>query len=153
MDTNATEQGRASSRRRWSGAAALIGAGLIAGGILAGTQLAGAASSASSSTGSTTAASRTAPDPATMGHGPGETLLTGGAASKVTAAARAAVPGATTIRVETDSNGGGVYEAHMKKADGTYVTVLFDKSFKVTGTIDGFGPGGSPNGSSSGSSA
>ena len=65
-----------------------------------------------------------------LGHaGPGEgsggyvprprrDLLTDGNATKATAAAKAAVPGATVIRVETDSYG-AAYEAHMKKADGT----------------------------------
>ena len=38
----------------------------------------------------------------------------------------------------------------MKKADGSFVTVYFDKSFKVTGTVDGFG--GPPPSGSSGSS-
>jgi len=60
------------------------------------------------------------------------------------------VPGATILRVETDS-GGAAYEAHMRKADGTYVTVKFDRNFTVTGTDRGFGgPGpGAPNWSSS----
>ena len=83
----------------------------------------------------------TAPDPATVEQGPGETLLTGDTAAKVTAAAKAAVPGATVIRVETDS-GGSAYEAHMQKSDGTLVTVKLDKSFKVTATDTGFGGGG-----------
>jgi hypothetical protein len=101
-------------------------------------------------------------DPATMPNGPGETLLTGDAATKAKAAALAAVPGATVIRVETDS-GDAEYEAHLKKSDGTEVTVLMDANFAVTSTVDGFGPGGphggpgrpgdSSNGSSSSSSA
>src|SRR3954470_755316 len=67
------------------------------------------AASSQAPTQSTTAAAPTAAaqppagNPATMSHGPGETLLTGTAASKVTAAAKAAVPGGTIIRVETDS--------------------------------------------------
>src|SRR5436305_13596992 len=56
------------------------------------------------------------------GHGAGETLLTGSAASKARAAALAAVPGATVLRVETDS-GPAAYEAHMRKSDGSLVTV------------------------------
>jgi hypothetical protein len=114
--------------------------------------LAGAATSGSSTTTPAPAtatataaapgtAAATAPDPSTMKQGPGETLLTGDAAAKVTAAAKAAVPGATIIRVETDS-GGAAYEAHMTKADGSEVTVKFDSSFKVTATQDGFGSGG-----------
>ena len=81
-----------------------------------------------------------------MTNGPGETLLTGDAATKARAAALAAVPGATVIRVETDSSGAGTYEAHLKKSDGTEVTVLMDSSFKVTSTVDGFG-GPGPQGS------
>jgi hypothetical protein len=65
-------------------------------------------------------------------------LLTGTTAAKVTAAAQAAVPGASIIRVETDSEG-SPYEAHMKKADGSFVTVKVDKDFKVTKTESGFG--------------
>jgi hypothetical protein len=84
-----------------------------------------------------------------VAHGPGETLLTGTAASKVTAAAKAALPGATIIRVETDSDG-AAYEAHMQKADGSYVTVKLDANFKVTSTIDGFGGGGPRNASGTG---
>ena len=125
--------------------AACVGAGL------GGAALAGAATS--SSTSATSAASAggnasssapavtgTRPDPATVDHGPGETLLTGTTAEKVKAAALAAVPGGTIIRVETDS-GSAEYEAHMTKADGTQVTVLFDANFNVTGTEDGFGAG------------
>lgn len=77
-------------------------------------------------------------DPAMMSHGPGETALTGASASKARAAALAAVPGATVIRVETDS-AGAAYEAHLRKSDGTYVTVKLDKGFDVTATQSGFG--------------
>jgi hypothetical protein len=139
------------SRRRLAGIAGLIGAGLVAGAVLAGTLSAGAASSngtsaagsqtassTSASTGSSTAAGCPPGNPAAVAHGPGETLLTGVTAAKVTAAAKAAVLGATVIRVETDSDG-AAYEAHMRKADGSFVTVKLDKSFKVTNTISGFG--------------
>jgi hypothetical protein len=137
------------SRRRWAGATGLLGAGLLAGAVLAGTLSARAASSSRSSSsgsqaaastvssGSSTAATRPG-SPATVAHGPGETLLSGATAAKVTAAAKAAVTGATVIRVETDSDG-AAYEAHMQKADGRFVTVKLDKSFKVTNTISGFG--------------
>jgi hypothetical protein len=141
VDVNGTEQGRARTSRRWIGSAGLIGAGLLAGGILAGSHLAGAATtgaSNSTTTAASAAASGGAVDPARIGHGPGETLLTGTAASRVTAAAKAAVPGGSIIRVETDSDG-AAYEAHMRKADGSYVTVKLDSTFKVTNTIDGFG--------------
>ena len=71
--------------------------------------------------------------------GPGETLLTGDKAAKATAAAKAAVPGGTIIRVETDANQGATYEAHMNKSDGSEVTVLMDANFKVTSVVP-FGP-------------
>lgn len=85
-------------------------------------------------------------DPARMSHGPGETLLTGSAASKAKAAALAAVPGATVIRVETDS-GPAAYEVHLRKSDGSYVTVKLDRSFQATATQSGFGSGGPQPGS------
>lgn len=77
-------------------------------------------------------------DPFTMTNGPGEELLTGSIAEQVTAKALEAVPGATVIRVETDAHG-AKYEAHLKKADGTAVTVTFDENLTVEDTIDGFG--------------
>jgi len=60
-----------------------------------------------------------------------ETLLTGDAASKVEALARAKVPNGTIVRVETDADGNAAYEAHMTKADGTPVTVYVNKQFEV----------------------
>jgi hypothetical protein len=121
--------------------------GAVAGGVLLGVAgIAGAATSSTTATsGSSSAAAVTAAakNPATVSHGPGETLLTGTTAAKVKAAALAAVPGGTIVRVETDS-AGSPYEAHVKKADGSFVTVKIDRSFKVTATQEGFGggPGG-----------
>ena len=79
------------------------------------------------------------PDPASLPNGPGETVLTGTEAEKVTAAALAAEPGSTVIRVETDSSGHS-YEAHVKLADGTVKTLYFDDSFAEDGSDTGFGP-------------
>jgi hypothetical protein len=76
-----------------------------------------------------------------MTHGPGETLLTGTDLQKAEAAAKAAVPGATIIRAETDSSGASKYEVHMRKADGTYVTVELDANFNSVKTVSGFGAG------------
>jgi hypothetical protein len=76
-----------------------------------------------------TAASSSSSAPPAGGH-PNETALTGTAAEKVKAAALAKVPGATVLRVETDA--GGVYEAHLKKSDGTEVEVHVDKDYTVT---------------------
>jgi len=128
----------------------LLITGAIAGGSLLGVagiaSVAGAANTtaptAASSSTSTNAAPGPGPmgDPATVAHGPGETLLTGTTATSAQDAALAAVPGGTIVRVETDS-AGAAYEAHVKKSDGTYVTVKLDSSFKVTATQDGFGPG------------
>jgi hypothetical protein len=89
-------------------------------------------------------------------HGPGETLLTGSALQKAEAAAKAAVPGATVIRAETDSSGASPYEVHMKKADGTYVTVELNSNFQEVKVVSGFGappkgttaPNGGPGGQS-----
>ena len=83
--------------------------------------------------------SGTRPDPASLPNGPGETVLTGTEAAKVTAAAEAAEPGSTVIRVETDSSG-HAYEAHVQLADGTVKTLYFDESFAEDGSEDGFGP-------------
>src|SRR6266542_1194282 len=71
---------------------------------------------------------------------------------KVRAAALAAVPGGTIIRVETDSDG-SPYEAHVRKSDGSIVTVKIDKDFKVTSTESGFGAGGPRSGQSNGTGA
>lgn len=108
----------------------------------------GSSSSASSSTAPSRtysappqASSGTPANPATLTHGPNETLLTGTDKQKADDAALAAEPGATIVRAETDSSGVGTYEVHMKKSDGSYVTVYLDSSFKVTSTASGFGGG------------
>lgn len=81
-------------------------------------------------------------DPAKGGHvgasGVKEEILIGDNAEKAKAAALAAYPGGTIDRVETDAEG-AVYEAHMRKSDGTQITVKFDENFKVTGTEEGHG--------------
>jgi hypothetical protein len=111
---------------------------------LGGSALAGAAGQTTTTQGSTgqgygaqgQAPSGSAPDPSKGGHlgpnGQRETLLTGDSAAKVKAAALAKVPGATVERVETDADHGSPYEAHLRKADGTELEVLVDKSFAVT---------------------
>jgi hypothetical protein len=121
--------------------AAAVGAAIGGAGIAnaATTSSSSAAGSSSAAASSTNSAANPA-NPATLSHGPGETLLTGTTAAKVKAAALAADPGATIIRVETDS-AGSPYEAHITKADGTQVTVKIDTSFNVTSTQEGFGAG------------
>ena len=64
--------------------------------------------------------------------GAGETLLTGDDAAAATAAAEAAVPDGTVMRVETDAE--GTYEAHVITSDGTHVEVKMDADFNVTST-------------------
>jgi hypothetical protein len=61
----------------------------------------------------------------------------GDALAKVTAAAKAEAPNATIVRVETDADGHAAYEAHMRKADGSQVTVYVNKSFEVVGVHAG----------------
>ena len=100
-----------------------------------------AAPGSTGTTGGTAKPSGSAEAPKSGPHqanGKTETLLTGDDAAKATAAAQAAVPGATIERVETDADG-AVYEAHMTKADGSKVTVKMDSSFQVTQTLDGMG--------------
>jgi hypothetical protein len=133
-----------------SGIIALAVLGAIAVGASA---IAGAASNSGTtgttgsqgSSGSNSATTARPPDPATLSHGPGETLLTDGTLNKVKQAALDKVSGATVIRVETDSQG-SPYEAHLRKSDGTEVTVKVDKQFQVTAVQNGFG-GGPPRGS------
>ena len=78
-------------------------------------------------------------DPSKGGHvanGITEVLLTGDTATKVTAAAQGAVPGATVDRVENDAEG-ATYEAHMTKSDGSRVTVKVNADFSVATVEDG----------------
>src|SRR5690349_11360137 len=72
----------------------------------------------------------------------GEKPPAGDTAAKVKAAALAKVPGATILRVETDA--GGVYEAHVRKADGTEAEVHVGNDFTVT-SVD-TGPAGGRGG-------
>ena len=121
-------------------------------GVAAGSYGVASAASGSKSSSSTTAAvaaattttpSTTAPSAAQpWGHQRSdETVLSGDAASKVTAAAQAKVPGGTIVRVETDADGNALYEAHMVDAGGNPVTVYVDKDFGVVSVETG-GPGG-----------
>lgn len=130
-------------------AATALALGLLGGGLVGGYAVANAATSASPSpspSGSSSSAPAQPPngsnfDPSKGGHtanGITETLLTGDTAAKVTAAAQAAVPGATIQRVENDAEG-SPYEAHMVKSDGTIVTVKVDSNFTVTSVINGLG--------------
>ena len=137
--------------RSWGGKAALAVGGMLVGGILVGTLTASAANNGGTAiqNGAYGAPSWNGGygGPAGPRHGgnldesksqrPDEHLLTGDTATKVRAAALAKYPGATVLRVETDSD--GVYEAHLTTTDGRRVTVEVDKAFKVTG--EEAGPG------------
>jgi uncharacterized membrane protein YkoI len=137
--------------RRWGGKAALAVGGLLVGGVLAGTLTAYAANQngTADQTGGYGVANQQGTYGAQAGprHGgnvdesksqrPDEQLLTGDTATKVRAAALAKYPGATVLRVETDSD--GVYEAHLTTSDSKRVTVEVDKAFKVTGEESGPG--------------
>jgi hypothetical protein len=139
--------------RSWGGKAALAVGGMLVGGVLAGTLAANAAdnNAAAGQSGAYGVQGYGAPNSGYGQHGggprgnvdesrsqrPDEHLLTGDTAAKVKAAALAKYPGATVLRVETDSD--GVYEAHLTTSAGQRVTVEVDKSFKVTGEESGPG--------------
>jgi hypothetical protein len=133
--------------RRIGGLAALVAGGVVAGGILAGTL------TASADDGTETPGATATQEGVPSNPNPGdpsqrqrsdETLLTGSTAQQVKDAVLAKYPGATFVRVETDSD--GVYEAHITKADGTPLTVELDKSFAITGEEQMGGMGGPGHG-------
>jgi hypothetical protein len=139
--------------RGWGGKAALAVGGMLVGGVLAGTLAASAAGNDTAGQSGAVGVQNGYGGPG-GGYGrhgggprgnvdqsrsqrPDEHLLTGDTAAKVKAAALARYPGATVLRVETDSD--GVYEAHLTTSGGQPVTVEVDKSFKVTGEESGPG--------------
>jgi hypothetical protein len=131
-------------KKRWAAAVGLLAAGAIGGGVLA------SALTASASSDTSTASAGTVSSPSgnarTPGPGgaqpvrPDEKGVSSATAAALRAAALTAVPGGTVYRIETDA-GDGVYEVHMKKADGSLVTVKFDKNLKVTKVESGMGAG------------
>jgi hypothetical protein len=124
---------------KWLGAGSLLAAGLIGGGVLGSTLSASADPTATPSDRSSTATKTVDPG----GSKPvrsDEQAVSSALEAELKAAARKAVPGGTVIRVETDA-GDGEWEAHMRKADGTLVTVKFDKNKAVIGVEDGMGKG------------
>lgn len=130
---------------------ALVAGGLAAGAIAA-TAIGASAQSDTPSTSAPTSTATAAPgapggtaDAPKDRHGSGpvrsdEKAVSASLAATLKAAALKAVPGGTVYRIETDA-GDAVYEAHMTKADGTEVTVKFDKSLKVTKVESGMGAG------------
>lgn len=116
--------------------------------VSAATNVANALTSTSSSTGSTSTSTQSDTstqrppvfDESKGGHaanGKTETLLTGTDLEKATAAATAKISGATVLRAETEADGKGTYEVHMRKPDGSHTTVYLDTNFAVTSTEDG----------------
>ena len=130
----------------------LLATGVAAGAIIGGTVLSSAATSspsptAPSSSSSSAPGANGAPAPnkqSTPVRGD-EKAVSAEVAAKLKAAALKAVPGGTVYRVETDGDG-DAYEAHMTKADGSPVTVKFDKNYAVTEVEEGMGHGGGPGG-------
>jgi uncharacterized membrane protein YkoI len=104
---------------------------------LGGSAIAGAASNDNAASTANSAAATTQADDARPRQRSDETLLTGDAASKVSAAALAKVPGGTIERVETDADGNARYEAHMTNADGSRVTVYVNADFEVVSVESG----------------
>jgi hypothetical protein len=129
--------------RRWAPSRLAVTAAIVAG-IAVGSY--GIASAASSGSGSSSAAAPRAQQP--WGHQRSdETPLTGDALAKVTAAAKAKVPGGTIVGVETDADGNAAYEAHVAKADGSPVTVYVNKQYEVVSVQTGMpGPPARSNG-------
>ena len=131
-------------KKRRAAAAGLLAAGAIGGGVLASTLTA----SASSDTSAATAGTVSSPGGHAKPPGPGgaqpvrpdEKSVPSATAATLRAAALKAVPGSTVYRIETDA-GDGAYEVHMKKADGSLVTVKFDKNLTVTKVESGMGAG------------
>jgi len=131
-------------KKRWAAVMGLLAAGAIGGGVLA------SALTASASSDTSTASAGTVSSPSgnarTPGPGgaqpvrPDEKGVSSATAATLRAAALKAVPGGTVYRIETDA-GDGVYEVHMKKADGSLVTVKFDKNLKITKVESGMGAG------------
>jgi hypothetical protein len=147
-----------STPRRFGAAkiAGLIAAGVVAGGIAVSAIGATAATSSSPSSSASGSAGSSPSNPvpnkqSTPVRGD-EKAVSDSVAAQLKAAALKAVPGGTVYRVETDA-GDATYEAHMTKADGSLVTVKFDKNLAVTKVETGMGAGdpapagGAPNGS------
>ena len=132
-------------KRRWVGAVGLLAAGAIGGGVLA-SALSASASTSTSTASASTVSSSSGGGARTPGPGgaqpvrPDEKSVASATAATLRAAALKAVPGGTVYRIETDA-GDGAYEVHMKKADGSLVTVKFDKNLTVTKVESGMGAG------------
>jgi hypothetical protein len=140
MSDSTNTRGR---KKRWAGTVGLLAAGVISGGVLASALSASASTSAASGSTASSASSGDARAPGPGGAQPvrsDEKSVSSATAAALRAAALKAVAGGTVYRIETDA-GDGVYEVHMTKADGSLVTVKFDKNLKVTKVESGMGAG------------
>jgi hypothetical protein len=141
MKDSANAGGR---KKRRVAAVGLLAAGAIGGGVLASALSASAADNAGPSSAGTVSSAHG--DATTPGPGgaqpvrPDEKSVSSATAATLRAAALKAVPGGTVYRIETDA-GDAVYEVHMKKADGSLVTVKFGKNLEVTKVESGMGAG------------
>jgi hypothetical protein len=144
-----TEPGPTPRRRPNAKTVGLVAAGVLAGGIIAATAGASAATSSPSAPSAATApgaAANGARVAGPAGHGGAtpvrgdEKSVSSADAAALKAAALKAVPGGAVYRVETDA-GDGKFEVHMTKADGTPVTVKFDKNLALIKVEDGMGTG------------
>lgn len=151
MDYQAPPNPSPPTRTRLGLKIALVGAGIAAGAIGATAMAAGAQTTTTTGAPSAYTTATTAPNGApdgTPGRGHGgaapvrsdEKSVTAAQTATLKAAALKAVPGGTVYRIETDA-GDGTYEAHMTKADGSLVTVKFDKFLAVTKVESGMGAG------------
>jgi hypothetical protein len=132
------------NRSKVPAAVGLLAAGVIAGGVVASTVSASAAdngnSTGSSSTSSSTPAAAATPPANNFSSTPvrnDESSVSASLAATLKQKAEAKT-GGTVYRVETDS-GDAAYEAHVKKSDGTLVTVKFDKNGNITAVEAGMG--------------
>jgi hypothetical protein len=130
--------------KRRAAAVGLLAAGAIGGGVLAGALSASASGNASAVAASTVSSpigqARTPGPGGAQPVRPDEKSVSSATAATLRAAALKAVPGGTVYRIETDA-GDAVYEVHMKKADGSLVTVKFGKNLTVTKVESGMGAG------------
>jgi bacteriocin-like protein len=150
-DTMTTDGSAARRPRDWARTATLLGGGVLAGAMLAGVASANAATSTpspstSTGTGSSSSSTSTTTPPKDVKPGGStpvrsdEKSVSSTISATLTEKALAQVSGGTVIRVETDA-GDAAYEVHMKKADGSLVTVKFDKSLAFVAVEDGMGKG------------
>jgi hypothetical protein len=150
-DTMTTDGSAARRPRNWARTATLLGGGVLAGAMLAGVASANAATSTptpstSTGTGSSSSSASTTTPPKDLNPGGStpvrsdEKSVSSTISATLSEKALAKVTGGTVIRVETDA-GDAAYEVHMKKADGTLVTVKFDKDLNLTAVEDGMGKG------------